>query len=82
MLCYSLMNEYCYAGNTGNLHQNNAKHMRLHSQVVTADDNGALHLGRHDHAAQQLATDGNISSPGALLVDVNAVLGIKGGLEP
>jgi len=56
--------------------------MRRHSQVVTADDNGALHLGGHDHAAQQLAADGNVSSPGALLVDVNAVLGIKGGLEP
>jgi hypothetical protein len=40
-----------------------------------------LHLGGHNSSAQQLSTDGNVSSPGALLVDVNTVLGLNRCLE-
>ena len=53
-----------------------------HSQVVTADDDGALHLGGHDNPTQQLATDGHVSGPRALLVDVLTLLGLDRGLEP
>lgn len=37
-------------------------------KVLPADDNGTGHLGRDDLAGQDTATDGNETSPGALLV--------------
>jgi len=50
-------------------------------EVIAADDDGALHLVGHYNTTQQLATDGNVASPGALLVDVGALLRVKGCLE-
>lgn len=50
-------------------------------QVITADDNGAIHLGRDNGAGQDAPTDGDVASPGALLVDVGAGDGLLGGLE-
>ena len=50
-------------------------------QVITTDDNGALHLGGDDGAGKDASTDGNASSEGALLVDVGAGDGLLGSLE-
>ena len=43
------------------------------AQVVTADDDGAVHLGGHDDALQDAATDGHVAGERALLVDVRAL---------
>ena len=37
-------------------------------EVVPSDDDGAGHLGRHDLAGQNTATDGDVAGEGALLV--------------
>lgn len=37
-------------------------------QVFAADDEGAVHLGRHDGAGQDTATDGDQAGEGALFV--------------
>lgn len=37
-------------------------------EVFTADDDGTVHLGGDDTAGQDTATDGNLTSEGALLV--------------
>ena len=50
-------------------------------EVVTTNDNGALHLGGDDETLEDLSTDGNISSEGALLVDVVSLDGSIGGLN-
>ena len=50
-------------------------------KVFTADDNGALHLGRNDNTSENTSTDGNFTSEGALLVDVVAFNGLLGSLE-
>ena len=50
-------------------------------KVITTDDNGALHLGGDDKTLEDLSTDGNISSEGALLVDVGSLNGSIGGLD-
>ena len=41
-------------------------------EVVTAQNNGALHLGGDDDTAEDPAADGNVTSEGTLLVDVAA----------
>ena len=51
------------------------------AEVVPADDDGALHLGGDDKSLQDLTTDGNITSEGALLVDVISLDGRVGGLD-
>jgi hypothetical protein len=38
-------------------------------KVISADDNGTLHLGGDDESLQNTSSDGNISSKGALLVN-------------
>ena len=50
-------------------------------KVITTDNNGALHLGGDDKTLEDLSTDGNISSEGALLVDVGSLDGSIGGLD-
>jgi len=50
-------------------------------KVITTDDNGALHLGGDDKTLENLSTNGNISSEGALLVDVVSLDGSIGGLN-
>jgi len=42
-------------------------------QVVTTDDDGALHLGRTDDAGENTTTDANVRCEGALLIDVIGV---------
>ena len=42
-------------------------------KVVTADNKGALHLVRHDKALENAATNGHISSEGALLINVSSL---------
>ena len=37
-------------------------------EVVTADNDGARHLGGNDTASEDTATDGDVASEGALLV--------------
>ena len=50
-------------------------------QVVTSDDDGALHLGGDDNALEDLAADSNARGEGALAVDVVGLDGLLGGLE-
>ncbi|KAF0727573.1 hypothetical protein Ae201684_014401 [Aphanomyces euteiches] len=50
-------------------------------QVVAADDDGALHLGRQNNTLQDTATDRHIAGERALLVDVAAFNSFLGGLE-
>ena len=50
-------------------------------KVITTDDNGALHLGGDDKTLKDLSTNGNISSEGALLIDVSSLDGSIGGLD-
>jgi len=50
-------------------------------QVLATDGNGALHLGRDNDTGEDTTTDGNITSEGALLVDVGTLDGFLGGLE-
>jgi hypothetical protein len=48
-------------------------------QVVSSDDNGVGHFGRVDDTGQDTSSDRNISSEGALLVDVGSVDGLCKG---
>ena len=50
-------------------------------QVVTADDDGAVHLGGLDNTREDTATDGHVAGEGALVVDVGALDGLLGRLE-
>ena len=50
-------------------------------EVVPADDDGALHLGRQDDALQDTSADGHVAGEGAFLIDVGALDGLLGGLE-
>ena len=40
------------------------------SEIVTADNDGALHLGRDDKTLQDGATDGNVGSERTLFINV------------
>lgn len=50
-------------------------------EVVTADDDGTVHLGRDNSTGQDTATNGDATGEGALLVDVGTNDGLLGGLE-
>ena len=50
-------------------------------KIVPTNDNGALHLSGDDKSLKDLSTDGNISSKGALLVNVGAFDGGIGGFD-
>lgn len=50
-------------------------------EVVSSDDDGSVHFGGHDSTGQDLASDGNVSDPWALLVNVRALDGGLWGLE-
>jgi len=50
-------------------------------QVVTANGNCSLHLVGFDNALENAATDADIPSKRALLVDVLALDGVLGSLE-
>ena len=50
-------------------------------QVISADDNSALHLVRDDHALEDSATDGHVSCERALLVHIVPLDSELGGLE-
>lgn len=41
-------------------------------KVITADDNGPLHLHLLDNTSEDTTTNGDITSEGALLVDVDS----------
>lgn len=50
-------------------------------EVVSSDDNGSVHLGRHNGSGENTATDGHQTGEGALLVNVRSLDGLRGGLE-
>jgi hypothetical protein len=50
-------------------------------QVITANNDGALHLGRNDNASQNTTTNRDIRREWALFVDVVALDGFTGSLE-
>jgi hypothetical protein len=47
-------------------------------QVFTTNDDGAFHLGAHDSSSKDTATNGNVTSEGALLVNVSTSNGFLG----
>ena len=51
------------------------------SEVVTADNDGALHLGGDDQSLQNRATNRDGRGEGALLIDVLSLDGSLGGLN-
>jgi hypothetical protein len=50
-------------------------------QIISADDDCSLHLGRDDLSLQNSSTDGNVSSEGTLLVNVASLNGGIGSLD-
>jgi len=50
-------------------------------EVISAHDDGSLHLVGDDHGLQDTATDGHVSGEGALLVNVVTVGSLDRGLE-
>lgn len=50
-------------------------------KVITANNNGAFHLGTDDNSSEDTAANGDISSEGALLIDVGTSYGFLRGLE-
>jgi len=51
-------------------------------EIISSDDDGVGHLpGRVDNSLQNSSSDGNVSSEGALLVDVGSLDGFLGGLK-
>lgn len=50
-------------------------------EVLSSDDDSVGHLGRVDDTVKDSASNRDIASEGALLVDVGAVDGLIGGLE-
>lgn len=50
-------------------------------KVLSADDDGAGHLGRDDLSGKDTSTDGNETGEGALLVNVGTLDGFPGSLE-
>lgn len=50
-------------------------------EVVAPDDNGAVHLGRFDLAAENPAANRYIASKGALVVDIVTLDCFLGGTE-
>lgn len=50
-------------------------------QVLTTDDNGAVHLGRNDSSGENATTDRYLTNEGALLVNVSTTDSLFGGLE-
>ena len=51
------------------------------SEIVTADNDGALHLGRDDKTLQDGATNRNVGSEGTLLINVLSANGSLRGLN-
>lgn len=50
-------------------------------EIVTTNNDGALHLGTNNNSSEDTSADGHITSEGALLVNVSAVNGFLRGLE-
>lgn len=50
-------------------------------EVLSSDDDSVGHLSRVDDTVKDSASDRDVTSEGALLVDVGAVDGLVGGLE-
>ena len=50
-------------------------------QVVTTDDDSAMHLSRDDHSSQDSPTNRNAASERALLINVSTFDGLLGSLE-
>ena len=50
-------------------------------QVFTTNDDGAFHLGGHDLTSKDTTTNGNVTSEGALLINVGTGNGFLGSLE-
>ena len=51
------------------------------SHIITADNDGSLHLVRDNNSTEKLSTDADVADPWALLVDVDSVLGLQRSLE-
>lgn len=50
-------------------------------QVISAHNDGSLHLSGDNHSLQNTTTNGHVASEGALLVNVHTLGSLLGGLE-
>lgn len=50
-------------------------------EIVSSDDNGAVHFGGNDDALEDLTPDGDVAGEGAFLINVDAFDGFLGSLE-
>jgi len=50
-------------------------------EVITTDNNSALHLGGNDDSLQDLASNGNVRSEGTLLVNIVRLNSLLGSFE-
>ena len=50
-------------------------------EVVSSDNDGSVHFGGHNSTGHDLTSDGDVTDPWALLVNVRTLNGLLGGLE-
>jgi hypothetical protein len=50
-------------------------------EVISADNDGSVHLGALDTATKDTAADGDVTGEGAFLIDVITLDSLLGGLE-
>lgn len=50
-------------------------------EIISSDDNGALHLGGDDDSLENLASDGDATGEGTLLIDIVRLNSLLGGTE-
>lgn len=50
-------------------------------EVVSSDDDSSVHFGGHNSTGHDLTSDGDVTDPWALLVDVRTLNGLLRGLE-
>jgi hypothetical protein len=50
-------------------------------EIVSSDDDGSVHLARDDHSLEDLASDRDIAGERTLLIHIDSIDGLLGGLE-
>ena len=50
-------------------------------KIISSDNNGSLHLGRDNNSLENLASDGDTTSEGTLLIDIVRLNGLLGSTE-
>ena len=50
-------------------------------EIVPSDNDSSLHFSRNDHSLENSASDGDIGSERAFLINIRSFNGFSGGLE-